>query len=81
MLAECSVSWGNLELICIGLRVSLQSWFKIWVGLEETGAEADTGTEKGAITEAEAGTGAMAVAFRRSILWIPCKLRTRSIWE
>ena len=69
-----------MELICIGLLVSLPSLFKIWVGLKETGAETDTGTETKAITEAEAGTGAMAVAIRRSILWIPCNLRARSIW-
>ena len=59
--------WGNLELICIGLHVSLPSWFKSWGELKETGADADAGSETKGITEAEAGTGEVAVAVCRSI--------------
>ena len=67
MLAECSVRWGNLELICIGLHISLPSWFKSWGELKETGADADAGSETKCITEAEAGTEGVAVAVCRSI--------------
>ena len=67
MLAEFSVRWGNLELICIGLHVSLPSWFRSWGGLKETGAKADASETKG-IAEAEANTGEVAVAVCRSVL-------------
>ena len=46
MLAECSVSWDNLEMICDRLRVSLPSLFKSRSGLMETVAETDMEAEK-----------------------------------
>ena len=68
MLAKCSVSWGNLEMICDRLRVSLPSLFKSRSGLTETVAETDMEAETQAIAEAEAGAGAVTEAVRRFIL-------------